>query len=83
MPYSDPDREAECQARWRAAHPDYWRGRRRTAALPPVSRYQALDEDLRQQAALFALSRRRADDPAVYRTRERRWIQVTIAELPA
>ena len=80
MPYSDPDREAEYQAAWRAAHPGYWRGRRRIRPLP-VSRYQALDEDLAQQRELHRLSRRAEDDPDAYRRRERQWIQATWREL--
>lgn len=84
MPYADPDREAECQARWRAAHPEYWRGRARRTVMPvPVSRYQVLEEDLAQQRVVFALSHRRADDPDAYRLRERRWIQATVWEAPA
>ena len=73
MPWADPEKNAEAVRRWRARHPGYWRAyprERRTVSL-----YRMLDEDVAQQRELYRLSRRKADDPNVYRARERQWIQ--------
>jgi hypothetical protein len=77
MPWADPARNAAAVVRWRQEHPGYWRRYERRPAAATVSRYAVLDEDLAQQRALYSLSRRRDEDPAVYRQRERRWIQAT------
>lgn len=79
MPNKDPDKEAEYQARWRAAHPDYHRlrGDRKAARLPVISRTQALREDLAQQRELARLSRRAADKPEAVRKREMQWIAIS------
>jgi hypothetical protein len=77
MPWADPEKNAEAVRRWRARNPGYWRRSNRARDEPPISRYQALSEDLTQQGELFRLSRRKADDPQAYRLRERRWIAAT------
>ena len=77
MPWADPEKNAAAGARWRAAHPGYWRRYYRPPRAARISRYAVLDEDVAQQAALFRLSRRKADDPGAYRRRERQWIQAT------
>jgi hypothetical protein len=75
MPWADPEKNAEAVRRWREAHPGYWQRYPRQRVT--VSRYALLDEDVRQQAALHRLSRRKADHPDLYRRNERRWIQAT------
>lgn len=79
MPWADPDKNAEAVRRWRVAHPGYWRkyAAGKPLTQPPVSLYQALEEDLAQQRELYRLSRRKADDPVEYRRRERAWIAAT------
>lgn len=77
MPWADPEKNAEAVRQWRVAHPGYWRRYRPSQTEVTISRYQALDEDLKQQAELYRLSRRKADDPKVYRQRERQWIHAT------
>lgn len=79
MPWKDPEKNAEAVRRWRSRNPGYWRryDRASRAYYATISRYKALDEDLKQQEALYRLSRRQADRPDVYRQRERRWIQAT------
>jgi hypothetical protein len=76
MPWADPEKNAEAVRRWRAAHPGYSSHYAHPSHLTQ-SRYSVLEEDIKQQTALYRLSRCKADDPAEYRRRERRWIQTT------
>jgi hypothetical protein len=82
MPYADPERAAAYnRERWRT-HGAAYRAAR-PAALPPLSRQQVLDEDIRQEQALAALEgrrvgrRRAAERFEDWLAAERRWIRVS------
>jgi hypothetical protein len=45
--------------------------------LLPIRQHEALKEDLAQQRELFRLSRRKADDPELYKRREMTFIRLT------
>jgi hypothetical protein len=81
MPHKDPERAAEYQAEWRKKHPEYHRkwnknNPRGVRLPPPLSRIQALREDIAQEQALAKLERRpkRVKD---FIKRELQWIAVT------
>ena len=82
MPYADPDVAAERNRQlWRERGRQYRANR--TPAPPPLSRPQALDEDVAPASALAALAGRRIGRRrALARLKawvaaERRWIRLT------
>jgi hypothetical protein len=65
--------------------PDQWRaynartGDRHVSRREfPLRQHEALAEDLKQQEALFRLSRRKDDDPKEYKRREMAFIRLTV-----
>lgn len=82
MPYADPERAAAYnRERWRT-HGRQYRSAR-TAAAPPVSRQQVLEEDIAQQQELARLEARRLGGTWAQRRfadwlrNERQWIRVS------
>jgi hypothetical protein len=64
--------------------PDQWRAynaktgdRHVNRVLPPIRQHEILREDIKQQAALHRLSRRKADCPDSYKRREMTFIRLT------
>lgn len=82
MPYADPQQAAQRNRELWAERGRAYRANR-TPPPPPVSRLQALDEDVAQAIALAELEgrrigRRRADRRLeAYIAGERRWIRIT------
>jgi len=75
---ADPERRAEAIAEYRRTYRAPAR-----VVLPPLSRYQALDEDRQQQRALMELEARRIGKVKAkarydeWERAERRWISAT------